>query len=711
MSAPGEVPVGFRFKADGIDDTIDRIKQLHSELNNGQITTREYRTGIREVTTETRAATQEFNQIKGAIYAANPTLLEFTKTMSGFSAVAQTGLSITNAINLALLATQGTSNQLQDLKTKLADARLEYERFANSPQFGPASPQAQAALSKIQELTNQYNNTLQQWYIQQITNDITLASSVILTINQITQLSTTMRTLAAAMDPVLAENFAVALSGVGGVLLTWLGPVALVVAGIEAIYQLVKLLDPAFAETANNLENSIMENWHVDSIEATLLAPFVGFAGGVVQAAYEIYSVLVNLYNSIVTNVLNPLINSWDSTLGSILGKIHELGTVTYSVPSANQILQGFGLGSNSLGGSSGTNANADSINKMLIGSPTTSTAALNSLQQSAMYTGTIASGQTTSNQYLNSILTNGLAGNQLAQQQLNAINQQKQAQTDVKTALQAGVLTSQDNLKSLQDQLAQAQAKLSSASSAHANDLANSPNLTASDFPDIMSAIGDVNTLQGKIAAEQQNIQNIQSKSQSLDNATSGLAPVLSSIGLSADTGIGSIISGALGDYGGVGGAGISADQLAEFVQTHDYGVFTKATIGDSFPNGSTGGHGNGPTDQQQIDDLAASLAKNLGIDLSSHPYLIDEAKNTLIKGHVIKAATGFDGMVNSPTHFLAGESGPEFVNISPSGKGGKSTSVNVTVNVGGSVLSDYDLKNTLQSLLKDVLKASGFT
>ncbi|MDE1769227.1 MAG: hypothetical protein KGI28_01560, partial [Thaumarchaeota archaeon] len=78
----GEVPIGFRFKADGLDDTISRIKELHQELNSGTISTREYRSEMREVTTTSKAATQEFNQIKGAIYAANPTLLEFTKTMS-----------------------------------------------------------------------------------------------------------------------------------------------------------------------------------------------------------------------------------------------------------------------------------------------------------------------------------------------------------------------------------------------------------------------------------------------------------------------------------------------------------------------------------------------------------------------------------------------------------------------------------------------------
>jgi hypothetical protein len=52
-----------------------------------------------------------------------------------------------------------------------------------------------------------------------------------------------------------------------------------------------------------------------------------------------------------------------------------------------------------------------------------------------------------------------------------------------------------------------------------------------------------------------------------------------------------------------------------------------------------------------------------------------------------VTAAASGFSGMVNRPTYFLAGEAGPEHVEITPGGRrrgggaGGISTTFNVTV------------------------------
>jgi predicted transcriptional regulator len=46
------------------------------------------------------------------------------------------------------------------------------------------------------------------------------------------------------------------------------------------------------------------------------------------------------------------------------------------------------------------------------------------------------------------------------------------------------------------------------------------------------------------------------------------------------------------------------------------------------------------------------------------------------------IAAADGFSGWVNKPTRFLVGEAGPEYVNVSPTGKGGSKTEITFNVN-----------------------------
>jgi len=77
------------------------------------------------------------------------------------------------------------------------------------------------------------------------------------------------------------------------------------------------------------------------------------------------------------------------------------------------------------------------------------------------------------------------------------------------------------------------------------------------------------------------------------------------------------------------------------------------------------------------------------------------------------IAAATGFQGVVNQPTLFLAGEAGKEHVSITPGGGGinsGKG-SVTIQINVHGSVISERELSKVVLGTLKQQLKDRGFT
>jgi hypothetical protein len=75
-----------------------------------------------------------------------------------------------------------------------------------------------------------------------------------------------------------------------------------------------------------------------------------------------------------------------------------------------------------------------------------------------------------------------------------------------------------------------------------------------------------------------------------------------------------------------------------------------------------------------------------------------------------LIAAAKGFNGMVNSPTMFLAGEAGPEQVSITPNG-GGRSGGSTLIINVGGSVVTERKLAQIVDQYQKQNLKSRGFT
>ena len=71
-----------------------------------------------------------------------------------------------------------------------------------------------------------------------------------------------------------------------------------------------------------------------------------------------------------------------------------------------------------------------------------------------------------------------------------------------------------------------------------------------------------------------------------------------------------------------------------------------------------------------------------------------------------VVPAANGFNGMVNSPTMFLAGESGSEHVSITPSGESGGSGGI--TVNIQNMNGSDNDLRKLKQTILEVIQQSS---
>ena len=76
-----------------------------------------------------------------------------------------------------------------------------------------------------------------------------------------------------------------------------------------------------------------------------------------------------------------------------------------------------------------------------------------------------------------------------------------------------------------------------------------------------------------------------------------------------------------------------------------------------------------------------------------------------------IIAAATGFNGMVNSPTMFLAGEAGPEQVSITPNGGGRSGSGSTLIINVGGSVVTERKLAQIVDQYQKQNLKSRGFT
>ena len=107
----------------------------------------------------------------------------------------------------------------------------------------------------------------------------------------------------------------------------------------------------------------------------------------------------------------------------------------------------------------------------------------------------------------------------------------------------------------------------------------------------------------------------------------------------------------------------------------------------------------------RQELLDERNTVRGNSNENLGSEGQSVMDNYNAYLAG-VVPAANGFNGMVNSPTMFLAGESGSEHVSITPSGESGGSGGI--TVNIQNMNGSDNDLRKLKQTILEVIQQSS---
>jgi hypothetical protein len=107
---------------------------------------------------------------------------------------------------------------------------------------------------------------------------------------------------------------------------------------------------------------------------------------------------------------------------------------------------------------------------------------------------------------------------------------------------------------------------------------------------------------------------------------------------------------------------------------------------------------------------DVGAKMAQNatmghVNLSSSNKSNLKPETIALLKSMGVAGYAQGFDGMINSPTLFMAGESGAEHVKVTPNGQGGGG---NITVNIQNMNGSDDDLRKLKKTILEVIQQSS---
>ncbi|MDE1861511.1 MAG: hypothetical protein KGI33_01225 [Thaumarchaeota archaeon] len=775
--------IQYKFGQSGLDSMISRIKELHEQFRTGQITYKEYSKAARETTEQGKAVSQQFNQMKEAISAANPELLQYTRTMSTFGGVANTVLSVTNAINLAQMATMQQSSQLTQIQTSLAAVRNQEVRDMNA--YGPASAQVQADKQQEIALLNQESLAQRNLAFQTVSSSATLVASSVAIAGSMSQTIMMFKTFYSELNPAKLEAFATTLASVGTAALTILGPIAVVTAAIYGLYYAYRALDPAFAQESDQIYNAILKNWHLDTLSATLLAPWVTFLVDLEGTGDAFENIFIGMYNGILQYFINPSIRAWDATIGHFTGSIGQISPAGMVHQTLDQAMQEIGLGTAS-SASSTTGSSMSAANQMMLtgtlpgaaGSSTLQQTSQQQLSQAIMSGGTLSgilqqqqqagSRLTSANSNLvtihtslaslDSSTTSGFAALQSATNATTtAINTMSTAMTSAQKAQQdainAGLQSLQQKmdqnnqtLQSLQQQAKQLSA-LPQTEQYQYQDLVVNPfendteyqvtrtgtraTAAAQQLQQVNQQIAQLQGQQASLTSQAQQVVANAATSGILDVSTSGVQSTIASLGLSSDTGIGSIIAGALGNGSGSGAyAGINSQQLAQFAATGDYGVFSNAVLQDNKtlaqqtdPNNQytqlVQSYRNMGFSASQAASYANAVKENSNNFNGSRPSPnnnggygagsagASEAANWSAWG----AASGFEGVLTTPTHFVAGEAGPEAVSIQPLSKGGSSERpINITVIAQGNIHTESEVKQFILDTIKEDLRGVGF-
>lgn len=683
-----EIGLGYRIKAEGADETIQKLRQLHEEVRQGTKNAKDYRQEHKELTLSGRAAVGEFNDIKNAISAANPNLLEFTRTMSIFGNVSSTAMSVMNAINLAMIAGSQVTQELASAQRQAASDYNDYVRELAA--FGPYDPRTQAAYQKWKGDLNQITNLQKQQAVQSVDTAITTIVSATAIAGSISQSAIAVKAI--QWDRVFA--------GIGGALtnamgsVVWFGgavmvPLAVAVAAFYGAYYLIRALNPMYAKSMDELSSIIQNNWHADAITATMIAPFVGAYLGFARIEDQITEQLFNFINEMI-NAIDTLPDAVNKAFGRIviprLDNILPPGFANNGQNTFyNQAIKDLNINKNStstsgsgvpgiLGSYISSGPTADEIKQQLEKSATSGEKiATNSTGSLAALAG-IGSDIISQNETLH-LINSGVAG--LLQPLIDQKNVVSQTKDSINTQIHA--LKQQIADLSSQPQTALQRQNLNPDGLSQEQSLVT-PRDAQGNYYTLVSAPSDAAK---QLSAAKNQLASLQSAVSGLDNFTSGLSPVLNSIGLNSDTGIGSIISQALGNAAGIGGAGISAGELQQFANTHDFGIFTKAAIRDSATHT--------PTQQEQIDALLNAYKKS-GLT----GYTASDAARAL----------GYGGAVSGGSNNYS-NTGGKF-----GGLPGQYGQPSITVNVhnAGSVLSNQSLKDVIHTSVKDALQLGGW-
>jgi hypothetical protein len=166
-----EVPLSWKLSVRGATEVKTKLAELQRQFDQNAISAEDYAKGLREVARDSTTFTNSMNLQNRVFLATHPNLQRMSRAMSTVASVSRTLLTITNALNLARIASQGISSEQLDIESQIAQTLRAIARETDPEKLQALNEQLAVLRARLQELVSAETE-------QKINNLITLIGSV-----------------------------------------------------------------------------------------------------------------------------------------------------------------------------------------------------------------------------------------------------------------------------------------------------------------------------------------------------------------------------------------------------------------------------------------------------------------------------------------------------------------------------------------------------
>lgn len=224
-----------KLQVQGAEEVKQKIADIHDQFNRGEITTEEYSKSLRGAGNELKSLGNSAGRTKAQFMAMHPGIASLSRNMHAMSGIFRTGMAVTNALNLAQIAMQGTSSGASAAQQEYNEKLREYNIAVKK--YGENSDEAKDAAIALKEADEKLKEQLAKDQKQAIQNMITLGSAIGMLatsmISAVAEFPAFMKSFK-DMKKMLAANKSAAMMA-GGAMLAGVGGYMLADGGIDAL--------------------------------------------------------------------------------------------------------------------------------------------------------------------------------------------------------------------------------------------------------------------------------------------------------------------------------------------------------------------------------------------------------------------------------------------------------------------------------------------